>query len=202
MWSCLDDKHQQRGLRLLSKICRAHGILPTSYILQQVFIHVGPIYCDSGFAVVNRGEYLERPVAIKRLKIPKGDTDGVFKVLLLDQPPPSPSLTFHPGVMSRNNQLETFVPSEYLTFVGGLCVCRPALFAHPHRVDAQRGCYAVHKIKPRGEPLATGELTCCFLRVLSCSSTALSSLRSCLAWHTSMTSGSFMGISKAYVQCS
>ena len=91
----------------------------------------------------------------------KGDTDGIFKVPLLDAPRPSPSLSFHPGVMSRDNQLETFVSSEHLTFVGGYRVCRPTLFAHPHRVDAQRERNAVHKVQPKGEPPAISELACC-----------------------------------------
>jgi len=48
--------------------------------------------------------------------------------------------------MPRDNQLETSVPSKHLTFVGGFRVCRPALFAHPHRVDAQRERDAARKI--------------------------------------------------------
>jgi len=148
---------------------------------------------------VSRGQYSEQPVAIKRLKMTKGDADGTFKVPLLDVPRPSPSLSSHPGVMSRDNQLEIPVPSEHLAFVGGFCVCRPALFAHPHPVDAQWECDAVCRIQPRGEPPAIGEFACCLLRVPSCSSTVISSLRSCPAWHTSTTSRSFTEISKGYV---
>jgi len=41
-------------------------------------------------------------------------------------------LSFRTVVMSRDHQLETFVPSEYLALVGGICVHRPALFPHLH----------------------------------------------------------------------
>jgi len=79
--------------------------------------------------------------------------------------------------MSGDNQLEIFVPSKHPAFVGSFCFCRPPLFAHPHRVDAQRERDAVRKIEPKGEPFAAGELACCVLH-LSYSSTVLSSLRS------------------------
>ena len=148
---------------------------------------------------MNNGEYSECPVAIKRLKMTEEDSDGTFKVPPLDSTHPLLSLSFYPGIMPRDNQLETSVSSEHLTFVGGFYVSRPALFAHSHRVDVQWECDAVLGIQPKGEPFATGGLACCMSRVPSCSSTVLSSLRLCLVPHTFMTSGSFMGISKACV---
>jgi len=78
--SCLESKLQQRGLRLLSKICKAHGIVPSSYILRQELVRVGLVHYRSTFAVVSNGEYSGCPVAVKHLKINKGDTDTMFKV--------------------------------------------------------------------------------------------------------------------------
>ena len=95
---------------------------------------------------MNKGGYSECPVAIKRLKTTEGGSDGTFKVPSLDNTHPLLSLSFYPGIMPRDNQLETSVPSKHLTFVGGFRVCRPALFAHPHRVDAQRERDAARKI--------------------------------------------------------
>jgi len=69
-----------RALRLLSKICKAHGIIPVSYILQQELIRVGRVCCYGGLADVSDGEYLGFPVAIKRLRLNEGDSDGSFKV--------------------------------------------------------------------------------------------------------------------------
>jgi len=84
--SCLESKLRQRGLRLLSKICKAHGIVPSSYILQQELVRVGLVYCRSTFAVVSNGEYSGLPVAIKHLNIDKGDTDTTFKVRSINFP--------------------------------------------------------------------------------------------------------------------
>jgi len=78
--SCLDDKLQQRGLRLLLKVCKAHGIIPSSYILHKEFIHVRWCYCRGGFGVVSNGEYSGRPVAIKDLEMGKRNGDAMFKV--------------------------------------------------------------------------------------------------------------------------
>lgn len=78
--SCLDDGPQHRGLRLLLKICKTHGIIPSSYILRRELIHVGRGYCKGGFAVVSNGEYSGRPVAIKDLETDKGSRDATFKV--------------------------------------------------------------------------------------------------------------------------
>ena len=80
----LDDKLRQRGLRLLSKICKAHGIIPTSYILQEELIHVGRVHCYGGSADVSDGKYSGRPVAIKHLKVTEEDTGGIYKVYLVD----------------------------------------------------------------------------------------------------------------------
>jgi len=84
--SCLESKLQQRGLRLLLKICKAHGIVPSSYILRQELVSVGLVYYRSTFTVVSNGEYSGRSVAIKHLKIDKGDTDTTFKVRSINFP--------------------------------------------------------------------------------------------------------------------
>ena len=84
MRSCLDDKLRQRGWRLLSKICKARSILPTSYLLQQELIRAGKVLCHGGFADVSDGEYSGRLIAIKRLRTNEGDSDRVFEVPLLN----------------------------------------------------------------------------------------------------------------------
>ena len=79
-WSCLDEKLRQRGLRLLSKICKAQRIIPASYVLQDEVISIGSVHNHGGSADVSNGEYLGCPVAIKHLKMNKGDPDKIFKV--------------------------------------------------------------------------------------------------------------------------
>ena len=82
--SCLDDKLQQRSLLLLSKICKAHSIVPASYVLQQDSIRIGRVRYHSGFADVSDGEYLGFPVAVKRLRMNEEESDGIFKVALIN----------------------------------------------------------------------------------------------------------------------
>lgn len=78
--SSLDDKFQQRGLILLSKICKTCTIIPASYVLQEE-IRIKRICCHGGFADVSKGEYSGLSVAVKRLRVNKGDYDRVFKGL-------------------------------------------------------------------------------------------------------------------------
>jgi len=78
--SCLDDKFRQRSLLLLSKICKARSILPSSYLLKQKFIYVGRVHYHGGFAEVSNGGYLGSAVAIKSLKTNEEDSDRIFKV--------------------------------------------------------------------------------------------------------------------------
>ena len=78
--SCLDCKLQQRGLRLLSKICKTNRIIPSSYILRWELVRIGWVYHRSRSAVVNNGEYLGCPVAIKHLTTDKADVDVMLKV--------------------------------------------------------------------------------------------------------------------------
>lgn len=82
----LDRKLRQRGLRLLSKICKTQRIIPTSYILQKEFIRVGSIQDRGGFSEVSDGEYLGCTVAIKDLKTRKDDFDRIFKVCSTNDP--------------------------------------------------------------------------------------------------------------------
>ena len=76
----LDDKFRQRGLRLLSKICKAQEIIPASYILQQESIRIGSFRDRGGCSEVSDGEYLGYAVAIKDLKVIQDDFDRIFKV--------------------------------------------------------------------------------------------------------------------------
>jgi len=104
--------------------------MPTSYLLQRGFIRVGRVYYQGGFADVSKGEYFGSPVAIKRLKMNEGESDGVFGVRLVDLVAMTLLFRFHPAVMSGDHQLETFVPSERPTFVRSFCVRGPPLFPH------------------------------------------------------------------------
>ncbi|KAF9648137.1 kinase-like protein [Thelephora ganbajun] len=79
--SCPDTKLRQRSLLLLSKICKARTIIPSSYVLQKEFISVGRVHYRGGFSDVSNGEYLGCPVAIKCLKVNEEDFDRVFKRL-------------------------------------------------------------------------------------------------------------------------
>ena len=65
---------------LLTKMCGACAIIPSSYILQYS-IREGSIHYHGGYADVRKGEYLERPVAVKHLRIREEDSDRAFKVL-------------------------------------------------------------------------------------------------------------------------
>ena len=98
--SCLDDKLWRRCLLLLSKICKARAIIPSSYLLSAELIRVGRVYYHGGFADVSNGEYLGCPVAIKHLRMNGESSDRVFKVV-------STALLYH------HNPL--------LSFTQGLC---------------------------------------------------------------------------------
>ena len=77
----LDEKLSRRSSRLLYKICKACGTLPTSYFVQPELTPVGEVGWCGGFADVSKGEYQGRPVAIKHLRIgTKDGFDKVFKV--------------------------------------------------------------------------------------------------------------------------
>ena len=82
--SPLDDKLRQRGVLLLSKICKAQGIIPTPYVIQWKSIRVGRVRYHGGFADVSDGEYLGSPVAIKCLKPMNEDSDTVLKVFSIN----------------------------------------------------------------------------------------------------------------------
>jgi hypothetical protein len=148
-------------LRLLLKTCKAHNTIPTSYVLQRELVSVGEVRYRGGFGDVSNGEYLGRPVAIKRLRMKEEDSDRSFKVTLTN-------LIHHcysplPAVVSGDYLLETFVPPEYLTFPGSFCFAGPMWFQHHRRVDAKRECDAVCALQPKSKPFAIGESTCCFL---------------------------------------
>ena len=80
MWSYLDDKFRQRSLLLLSKICKAHGTMPTSYLLRPEVIYIERSRYRGGFADVYSGKCLGFPVAIKCLRMYMWDSDRTFKV--------------------------------------------------------------------------------------------------------------------------
>ena len=84
VWSYLDEKFRQRSLLLLSKICKAHSIIPSSYILRRELIRIGRVYYCGGFADVCKGEYLGLSVAVKRLRMNGVDRDRIFKVFLVN----------------------------------------------------------------------------------------------------------------------
>ena len=90
----LDEKLRKQCLHLLYKICKAHGMLPTSYIIQPELIHLGEFGWSGGFADVSKGEYRGYPVAIKHLRIGTSDEfKKIFKVCNCAQPGVLQSLT-------------------------------------------------------------------------------------------------------------
>ena len=129
--SSLDENLRKRSLRLISKICKAHEIIPASYILQREFIRVGRVYYRGGFADVSKGEYFGRPVAIKRLKMNEGESERAFRVRLVKLAATVLLFRSHPAVMSGDYRLETSVPSEHPTVARGFCVRKLPLFPHP-----------------------------------------------------------------------
>ena len=109
--SCLESKFQQRGLRLLSKICKTHRIVPSSYILRQELVRVGLVHYESRLTVVNNGEYSGNPVAIKHLAVDQGDADTTFKVHSINLAHYHCSTPgFQPVVVSRDHHMEIFIP--------------------------------------------------------------------------------------------
>jgi hypothetical protein len=78
--SNLDEKHWRRSVRLIRKISKARGIIPSSYTVQEEYIHAWNIQYDRGFTELSDGEYQGRNVAIKRLKVDHKDPDKTFKV--------------------------------------------------------------------------------------------------------------------------
>ena len=81
--SSLDHKFRQRSLLLLSKICKARGLIPTGYVLRGE-ISMGQVYYRSVFADVSKGEYSGSPVAVKRLRVNEGSYNRIFKVPSFD----------------------------------------------------------------------------------------------------------------------
>ena len=80
----MDGDLRNQCLHLLYKLCQTCELLPTTYVLQQKLTRVGTIHRYGGFADVCEGEYLERRVAIKQLRLwDKDEFDKVFKVLEL-----------------------------------------------------------------------------------------------------------------------
>ena len=75
----LDDKFRQRSVLLLSKICKARGIIPAGYVLRGK-ICMSQVYHQSVFADVGKGVYSGSTVAIKRLRVDLGGYNRVFKV--------------------------------------------------------------------------------------------------------------------------
>ena len=65
---------------MLSKICKAHSIVPASYLLRLDFIRIDRVRYGGGSADVYSGTYLRFPVAIKFLRTYKWDSDRTFKV--------------------------------------------------------------------------------------------------------------------------
>ena len=107
-------------------------MLPTSYVVQPELTHVGKIGWQGGFGDVSKGEHRGRPVAVKHLRITadSDEFDKIFKVSKPTRPDALQSLSFNLGTLSRGSRLETPVPSQCLTSVGGFCVQGPSIFPH------------------------------------------------------------------------
>ena len=127
----LDEKPSRRFSRLLYKICKTCGILPTSYAIQLELTHVGEFGWSGGFADVSKGEHEGRPVAIKHLRVgTKDEFDKIFKVSDCTRSGTSRSPNSSPATLSRSSDLETVVPPEHLAAVGSFRVAEPPTFPY------------------------------------------------------------------------
>ena len=99
--------------------------MPTSYILQQELKHTGRVHYYGGFAEVNDGEYLGFPVAIKRLRMNEGDSDGSFKV------PSTSSARCHRS-FSTQRLCREIIGWKYLSHPNILPLLGVSVFADPH----------------------------------------------------------------------
>ena len=195
MCSHLDDKLRQRGLRLLSKICKAQGIVPVSYILRQELIRVGTVHCHGGFSDVTNGEYLGFPVAIKRLRMCE-DFDGIFKVSTTN--PACYRCSTFPQRLCREIIAWKHLSHPNILPLLGISMSQDPLCFHilsewmsnGNVMQYARSNPGANRLRLVGPPAFRRDLP-------SYSSVTLSSLRPCLVWPTSTDSGSFMGISKA-----
>jgi len=98
-------------------------MLPTSHVVQPELIHVGEFRRNGGFADVSKGEYCGRPVAVKQLRIEKGDEFGnIFKVSNRTQLDRLQPLTPHPATLPGSTYLETPVSSQRFATAGGFRV--------------------------------------------------------------------------------
>ena len=103
--------------------------------------------------------------------------------------------------MPRDHQLETFIPSEHLAFVGNFCVHGPMLFPHPHQVDARRECDAVRKLQSKGKSFEAGGPACCFLVVSHLFVLQLSEVTSGVAYlhELKVVHGDLKGVSPTFL---
>ena len=86
----LDRNLQERVFRLLSEICNPYDTIP-AYLGQREAIHIRRARFHGGLADVRDEEYLGFPVALKHIKIYRGDSDKVLMTpstnLAHSQPP-------------------------------------------------------------------------------------------------------------------
>ena len=125
MWSRLDDKFRQRSLLLLSKICKAHSIIPASYLLRLDFIRIERARDGGGFADVYSGTYLGFPVAIKFLRTYKWNSDRAFKVRTI-------ILMHHLYPPSTQQLCREVVGWKHLSHPNVLPLLGVSMFADPH----------------------------------------------------------------------
>ena len=129
--SHLDEKPSRRFSRLLYKICKTCGILPTSYVIQLELTHVGEFGWSGGFADVSKAEHQGRPVAIKHLRIGTNDKfDKIFKISNCTRSGTSRPPNSNPATLSRSSHLETVVPPEHPAAVGSFCVEESPTFSY------------------------------------------------------------------------
>ena len=115
----LDDSLWRRALRLIRKISKTQGILPSPYTLQTDRIRTGVVRAKGGFGIVSDGEYQGNAVAIKHVGMGEEVTDKVFKVSIFGRPRRSLLFESLSAVVSRDNRLETLISSQYFTLARG-----------------------------------------------------------------------------------
>ena len=129
--SHLDEKPSRRFSRLLYKICKTCGILPTSYVIQLELTHVGEFGWSGGFADVSKAEHQGRPVAIKHLRIGTNDKfDKIFKISNCTRSGTSRPPNSNPATLSRSSHLETVVSPEHPAAVGSFRVEESPTFSY------------------------------------------------------------------------
>ena len=169
--------------------------MPASYILRQELIRIGRVYYHGGFADVCKGEYLESPVAVKRLRMNGGDYDRIFKVLLIN-------LVDHHYSAFSQRLCREIIGWKHLSHPNILPLLGVSMSADPHCFHIltewmpNGNVIQYARSNPGANRLQLVSSLVIFPYAFSHLFITYSSLRLCLVWLTFISSGSFTGILK------